>query len=179
MEAHVLIAPSAALLGVLLGGALTSWNQGRLEREKRRHARGDALAKELLTASQQLTISVASSLHSMCWLCWLAATGPEKLTQVKIDQYDEEQHETLPKILGYLSTLAALDLQLYDMLRPHVDKVFALDATIGESGLAFSADSPGATAALAEHYRSMVDLERKLPRVFADTVRMRVESPLS
>jgi hypothetical protein len=103
--------------------------------------RADALAKELSTAVQQLTISIASAIHSMGWLTWLAAARPDQLTQARIDKYDDEQHSTLPKIFGYLATTAALDTTLYELLRENVQEIFALDAEIGKASRFFKEDA--------------------------------------
>ena len=114
----------------------------------------------------------------MCWLTWLAATRQDQLTQARVDKYDDEQHATLPKILGYLSTTAALDSELYQMLRNRVDRVFRLDAKIGTAGLSFKDDASGAAQALAAYYVRMSKLERQLPRSLGDIVGARLRSPI-
>jgi hypothetical protein len=113
----------------------------------------------------------------MCWLTWLAAARPEQLTQARIDKYDEEQHATLPKILGYLSTTAALDSILYHMLSEHVDEVFRLDAEIGRAGLSFKEDAGAAAKELAAYYVKMTELERQLPWSLGDIVGKRLRAP--
>ena len=180
-----LTAPIATLLGAgvglaggVIGGALTVWHQRRLERDKAVNARADAVAKELAGGVQQLTISIASALHSMCWITWLAANRPERLTQKRIDKYDAEQHATLPKILGYLSTTAALDLELYHKLRPRVDEIFRLDAAIGKAGLSFKEDAAAAARALASFYLEMTEMERQLPLLLGDIVGKRLRAPI-
>ena len=167
-----------SLTGVLVGGGLTVWHQRRLEREKIENARADAIAKELSSAVQQLTIHVASAVHSMCWLTWLAARRPDQVTQERIDKYDAEQHITLPKILGYLTTTAALDAQFYDKLREQADEVFRLDAEIGEAGLAFVTNPSGTATALAAYYEPMLLLERRLPVTLGNVVGARLSAPL-
>jgi hypothetical protein len=127
-------------IGGAIGGLLTVWHQRGLERDEQ-SKRADALAKELSTAVQQLTISIASAIHSMGWLTWLAAARPDQLTQARIDKYDDEQHSTLPKIFGYLATTAALDTTLYELLRENVQEIFALDAEIGKASRFFKEDA--------------------------------------
>jgi hypothetical protein len=165
------------LTGVVIGGLLTVLHQRRLEKDKALNARADALAKELAGAVQQLTISLASAVHSMCWLTWLAATRPDQLTQMKIDKYDDEQHVMLPKILGYLSTTAALDVKLYHTLRERVDEVFGLDAKIGEAGLSFKENPAASAAKLAAYFVESNKLERQLPRSVGDIVGARLRTP--
>src|SRR4051794_2714118 len=109
--------PMATVLGALVGAGagiagalLTTWLQLRLERRRSHQTREDAIAKELSGAVQQLTIKMASSVHSMCWLTWLAESGPDRVQQANLDAYDTEQHKFVPEILGYLSTVAAVDV---------------------------------------------------------------------
>lgn len=179
-----LTAPIATLIGAIVAlsggiaiGLLTVWHQRSLERDKAGNARADALARELAGAVQQLVINIASALHSMCWLTWLAAARPDQLTQSKIDKYDDEQHETLPRILAYLATTAALDMKLHDELRKTVDEVFDLDSEIGRAGLNFRDDAAGTARTLATYYEKMRDLERNLPRSLGDVVGTRLRAP--
>jgi hypothetical protein len=158
---------------------MTVWHQRRLERDKALNARADAVVKELAAAVQQLTISVASALHSMCWLTWLADTRPDQLTQARIDKYDDEQHINLPRILGFLGTTAALDLDLYQQLRVHVDEVFRLDAEIGRAGLEFK-DAPDAAATqLGSYNQQTTQFEKRLPLLLGDIIGGRMRSPQS
>jgi hypothetical protein len=88
MDFSTLSAPVATVIDAVVGlsgglirGLLTVWHQRGLERDRAINARADALAKELSTAVQQLTISIACAIHSMCWLTWLAAARPDQLTE--------------------------------------------------------------------------------------------------
>jgi hypothetical protein len=68
--------------------------------QPQKRARDDALTADLRNALQQLILTIASSVHSMCWLTWLANTDLAKVTKARIDQYDNEMHKLLPQFLG-------------------------------------------------------------------------------
>jgi hypothetical protein len=170
---------SIGLVGVLIGGLLTVWHQRRLERDKASYVRSDTRAKETSAAAQQLAISMASAVHSACWLTWLAGTRPDALTQGRIDKYDEEQHATLPKVLGYLSTLSALDPGLYAALRPEADELFKIDAEIGEIGLEFSKDPLDTARRLAEYHPRMLAMEREIPERLGGVLGDRLQMPVA
>ncbi len=102
IEPSVLLAqpsPYSTVLGAVIGAtaailaaALTSWRLLHLERiritenrefERSRleSSREDVLSTELADAVQQLAIKMATALHSMCWLTWLARTAPDQVTK--------------------------------------------------------------------------------------------------
>lgn len=176
--------PVATLLGALvgatvgIGGALlTTWLQLRLDRRRTAQAREDAIGKEFAAAVQQLTIRMASALHSMCWLTWLAVNRGDRLTQSNLDAYDAELHKLLPEVLGYMSTVAALDQGVYEKLVPHVNELFTLDARIGSAGLSLDRNREAAVGELADCYEAMSDFEHRLPLLVGNIVSDRLRQP--
>ena len=184
MEPSSLTAPIATVLGALVGASagisgalLTTWLQLRLEQRRSRQSREDAIARELSGSIQQLTTRMASSVHSMCWLTWLAATRGDRVTQANLDAYDAEQHRILPEILGYMGTVAAVDVGVYQALKPHVDEIFMLDGRIGSIGLSLDRDHETAVRELAGCYLTMTRLEQSLPTVVGNIVSERLREP--
>jgi hypothetical protein len=71
MDFSTLSAPIATVLGALVGATagisgalLTTWLQLRLDRRRAAQTRDDSVAKAFAEAAQQLTIKMASALHS-------------------------------------------------------------------------------------------------------------------
>ena len=171
------IAGLTALVGVVIGGLLTVWHQRQLEKDKAENARADALAKELAAAVQQLAISMASAVHSMLWLAWVAHARPDRLSQVRIDKYDDEQHVSLPKILGFLSTATALDTKIYAPLRKRVERIYGYDVAIAAAGLRFKDDPVGAAKELGALRDELIEFEHELPLAIGDIVGERLRDP--
>jgi hypothetical protein len=184
MDFSTLSAPIATVLGALVGATagisgalLTTWLQLRLDRRRAAQTRDDSVAKAFAEAAQQLTIKMASALHSMCWLTWLAVNRGDRLTQANLDAYDAEIHKLLPEVLGYMSTVAALDSEAYEQLVPHVNELFALDGRIGQAGLHLDRDREKSIRQLADCYEPMTDFEHRLPRLVANIVGERLRTP--
>ena len=175
-------APTATILGALVGaasgitgGLITVWLQLRLERAKWPKAREDALVQDLREAIQQLTVRMASALHSMCWLTWIAEERVTRVTAERIKSYDDDLHKLLPEIMGFLSTVAALDKDAYTRLSPIADKIYEVDYEIGKASLLFEESPAEGGKALVKCYRMASALERQLPKRIADIVSERVE----
>ena len=172
----------AGLSGAIAGIAAAIITALLLHKNEKRRIKEDrekAISEDLSEASQNLTIKMAASLHSMCWLTWLARYGPNRVDQDRIDLYDEEQHKILPEIFGYLSTVAIIDADIYEKLKPLAYKIFALDAYIGEACLLLESDPDRMIRELANAYEAMVTLEVQLPKIISNVVghRMRAELP--
>jgi hypothetical protein len=140
--------PSEAyvLIGVAVGGTIciitTYLNQRahrKLEREKLREARKDALLKELGTRFQAVAMDFSAAAHSMCSLTWQAAHG--NMTQSMIDDYHAEMREILPRLISGKIMVSALDTKLGDQLDMYVDLAHEVDERIGIACLAFAKDN--------------------------------------
>jgi len=162
-----------ALIGAsaVVGGALlNNQRQARLEREKWLRGLSDAFDKDLRSAVKELATELAKAAHSMCWLCWLARYGPSRLTQERIDKYDEEIHALLPRIFGLHAVIAGMDQKVHADLAPLVDLAIEIDATIGAAGLQFVSGKPESALELAKCLDESIALEKELPRVIAKTI---------
>ncbi|MEK6286299.1 MAG: hypothetical protein AABO57_11200 [Acidobacteriota bacterium] len=162
-----------ALIGALavVGGALlNSQRQARLEREKWLRGLSDAFANDIRSAVKELATDLAKASHSMCWLCWLARYGPSRLTQKRIDQYDEEIHALLPRITGLHAVIAGMDQRVYADLARLVEQAIEMDAAIGDAGLRYVSGKPETAAELAKYHDKSAALEKELPRVVAKAI---------
>src|SRR5688572_11831115 len=105
--AAAVIGASIGATAALLGGVLNAWLQLRLERTRWPKLREDAIAAQYRDAVRVTATTIASALHSMCWLTWAARERAVTITQTKIDAYDAEMHQLLPQITGSLAAIAA------------------------------------------------------------------------
>jgi hypothetical protein len=134
------------LAGAAIGGGIsiitTFFNQRRqrkLEREKLREGRKDALLRELGTCFRTVAVDFSSAAHSMCWLTWQADHG--NMTQKMIDDYNAEIHAILPKLIGGKIMIGALDPELGDQLDLFVDLTHEVDEKIGIACLTYAKDN--------------------------------------
>jgi hypothetical protein len=138
-EAYVLI---GAALGGLISIVTTFLNQRahrKLEKEKLREARKDALLKELGARFQAVAMDFSAAAHSMCSLTWHAAQG--NMTQTLIDDYNAEMRAILPKLIGGKIMVSALDTELGEQLDMYVDLAHEVDERIGIACLAYAKDN--------------------------------------
>ena len=166
----ILSAVIGAAAGIV-GGGLSGQRQARLEREKWFRGVSDAFTTELRSSVKELTTKLADATHSMCWLCWLASFGAERLTQERVAQYDNEMHVLLPQITGLHAVIAGMDYDVYLKLKPLVEQLLKLDGMIGDAGLDFVPDEPKSANKLAELLKQANSLERTVSEVVADAIR--------
>ena len=78
-----------------------------------------------------------------------------------------------------ISTVAIIDADIYEKLKPLAYKIFALDAYIGEACLLRESDPDRMIRELVNAYEAMVTLEVQLPKIISNVVghRMRAELP--
>lgn len=125
------IGASVTLISTLLTTFLAGWRQERTEGQKHIWAVEDANSAKLDDALTQMTIKLATALHLMCWVTWLAAKGPARFTEERADGYDREMHLLLPEISSWSSIIAALDIEAFRKISKLVDEIYELDVRIG------------------------------------------------
>lgn len=91
----VLIAVIGAISGIV-GGGLSGKRQASIEREKWIRNVSESFKTELRSTVKKLITKMAAAAHSMCWLCWIAKYGPNKLTLERVTIYDQEMHDLIP-----------------------------------------------------------------------------------
>jgi hypothetical protein len=165
------IAAFSGLTGALTTAYLGGWRQERLEANKRYWSLEDAKVKRLDDTFSQLTVKLASALHSMCWITWIAYEAPARVTQEQVTAYDNEMHTILPEILGSWSQIASLSMEAHSLAEPAVRSVFRLDAEIGKVCLDIVDQQAKAAQALADLHPVCVEKEQALPLLMADIVR--------
>jgi hypothetical protein len=138
------------------------------EQVKAAIAAQSAIGGELRKSVQELTVSMASMMHSMCWLTW-AAMRQGEFTEEKVEQYDDEVHKLSPDIVGHMTSVAALDPAVYEKIEPLVRELFAMDAEIGDACIAWRSNHFD-----GEHVRRLqsdsVAMMYRLPRKIAGIV---------
>lgn len=155
----------------IIGGGLTARKHARLERDKWKRNINDTFRSELRTCIRELTTKIAAAIHSMCWLCWLAKFGADRLTQEQIDQYDNEIHTLLPQITGYHAVMASMDFRAYELFKPLISEIIQLDDKIGQASLIFKPGNSASAKHLADLHLDYLDLETKISRVVSEAVR--------
>ena len=156
--------------GIVSGVVAARW-QSKIESEKWIRQKGDTFESQLLNNVRDFTTSIASALHSMCWLCWLAENGPERLTRMNIKLYDEEMHVMLPRIAGISAVIAGMDYQMYEKIMPVVTDIYKLDVAIGLAGLEYQECQPNTAKALATHFQGSVQLNNTFSHRIAQAIR--------
>jgi hypothetical protein len=145
-EAYALLGAAVGALISIATAYLTQRGQRKLEREKLREARQDAMLRELGRCFQTMATDFGSAAHSMCWLTWQASHG--NMTQEMIDKYNAEMHESLPKLVGGKTMIWALDPKLGDQLDEYIQLAYEVDEKIGMACLTFGKDSAAGLAEL-------------------------------
>ena len=134
------------LAGAAIGGGISIMTiyfsqrgQRRLEREKLREERKDALLGELGECFQRVAIDLGAAAHSMCWLTWQATHG--NVSQKLIDDYNAEIHAVLPRLVGGKIMIWSLDPGLGDRLDLFVDLAHEVDEKIGIACATYAKDN--------------------------------------
>lgn len=144
-----------------------SWEAWAKQRE-------DAIAAEYRKEVRIAATTMASALHSMRWLTWTAHEKPSAITREKIEDYDKEMHQLLPKITGSLAAIAALDSDTYRSFRSVAEGLFALDDRISMTCLEFSDKDSKCINSLKECWEEALVMDRRLPQAIENLVVDRV-----
>jgi hypothetical protein len=144
-----------------------SWQAWAKQRE-------DAIAAQYREEVRSAATAMASALHSMRWLTWAVREKPAAITPEKIDRYDKEIHELLPKITGSLATIAAFDFPTYNDLRSLAEQLFELDDRISTTCLEFDYKDSDCISSLKKCWEEAQAMDRRLPQAIADIIVQRV-----
>jgi hypothetical protein len=85
------------------------------------------------------------------------------MNQARIDKYDVELHELLPKIVGLHAVVSSIKPHAYRRLKEFIDEIYEVDRLLGEATLEFEEGHPESAAALAALRSRARGLEDKLP----------------
>lgn len=92
------------------------------QRDSRRTADVSALRKEVAT----VFTGIFAIQHAMNWVAWFARHSPNEIDGEIVKRYDTEVHAAYPRLLGALTTVAALNLSMHNELQKILKRVYAL-----------------------------------------------------
>jgi hypothetical protein len=172
----VIIAAAIGALAGFGGALLNAWCQSRLEQAKWRRTRDDEHTKELRDSLQNFATKLASGVHAMSWLTWLAKEKPSRLNEERINQYNNDIHGLLADITGLKAKIISLDKTANEQVAQLAKEVYALDAKVAKAGLQFDVDRETCISELAALYDKVSNMEDKIPIASARIVETYVEN---
>ncbi len=101
--------------------------------------------------------------HEMEWLTWHAEYRPQAVDPAMIGRYEAAVHGAFPKALSAMAIVASLDLELYLLLRPLADEVYAVEGEIALAAKDLETDREGSMAELTGLKAKSTSLYQKLP----------------
>jgi len=177
----------ATLLGAVVGGlaafAGSAWaqrKQERLDAARWRRGREDYVSREIVRVFQELSVEIASALHGMLWLLWLADEKPDALTEERIRAYDVHINGILPKIIGAHAVLASLDPVLAEDLSAFKKEIMNLDWRVSRACLDLESRRAQVVEELQELFTYAGGIERglsgSLSALLAERLRQRARN---
>ena len=171
------------VIGVAVGGAVciiaTYLNQRayrKLERERLRETRKDALLKELGTRFQAVAMDFSAAAHAMCALTWQATH--DNMTQKLIDDYNADMRTILPRLISGKIMVSALDANLGEQLDLYVDLAHEVDEKIAIACLAYAKDSADGLAQLKTLHVAATDFDEIIYKKMGEVASGKAASPL-
>jgi hypothetical protein len=113
--------------------------------------RASEYKKEVRLAVAELTRVLGSAGHSINWLTWKARFTPSEFGEQAIHDYNTEMHRELPKILGSLAVVSALDADAWQKVRPLANDLLMLDAKVASAAAGFYTDRAKSVEAVGMH----------------------------
>ena len=136
-----------------------------------RRERAAEYKKEVRLAVAELTRSLGTAGHSIDWLTWKAQFTDTGYSKESIGQYNAEMHKELPKILGDLAVVSALDRDVYLKVRPLVRELLTLDAAVAKETVTFDADQTASAQAVAKYLEGANEFSATLDERVADILK--------
>jgi hypothetical protein len=146
------------IAGALIGGA-SILVAGLLEARRQRLAEQ---RKEVQLAVASLTRTLGEAAHSIQWLAWKAKFTPRELNEAAIASYNKEMHRSLPKILGDLAVVSALDIDLFAKMVALAKELYELDAAMAMAAADFGSNPARSTLLMAQHVEPTLTFYREL-----------------
>jgi hypothetical protein len=163
---------TAALLGALIGAvtALVSATITNVVALRNERARQDAAKQATYVEALRRDTAVAFTelfaiQHAINWITWFAENDPRAIDNEMIASYNSETHGAYPRLLGAMAAVAALNLRVYQELRPLMQEVYDLEEHIALAlrGVNARRDRDAAMLRLRDGLRKAYALERRLP----------------
>jgi hypothetical protein len=173
---------TAALVGAAIGATtvfissyLTFRYQLRLEEQKSKIAREDALDKELRSYGAEVIREMFSALHSMAWIAWHAykqkELGIALINDELISQYHQEIHSAVPRLLGHLAAVDSVDKRAYKELSDRWDELQELENRIANTLVRYQSLPDESLRTLAEYHPEIMGLYKSVPQNLADIMK--------
>jgi uncharacterized membrane protein len=168
------IATSVSAIIALIGTLVQNQRTLRLQRthfiEERDEKRRQFLIDKLHMVAQELATNIASALHSICWLTWIADNNRSALTDRVIKKYNDEMHALLPKILGLEASLGPIDPKKMNVMEGYISRVETLDVKVSQAVLALDSSDPKTYAKLAGYNDEACKLLNELAKQLANLI---------
>jgi hypothetical protein len=107
-------------------------NRSLEEFKTRLTTEGESL-RSIRLAVAELAKRLAAANHCICWVCWTAQHAPENFNAAGLDKYEGEIHLLLSEIVGARVVLSALSKSVHDQISPLINKLYQLDAEMGNA----------------------------------------------
>jgi len=124
---------TAALAGALIGaatalvsGVLTGYVTLRNERTRNREAKRASHVQAVREHTAVFFAELFAIHHAANWIAWFAEHDSDALDEAMVEFYDTETYRAFPKLLGATAMVAALNLNVYDELKPLMIGVYQL-----------------------------------------------------
>lgn len=128
---------TAALLGALIGavaavgsGALTNMATSRNEQAQHREDRHTAYVETLRQHTAVAFTEMFALQFAAHMAAWFAKCDPRAVDQQLVSSYDTESYRAFPKLLGSMAMIAALNLRVYQELRPLILEVYRVSDAV-------------------------------------------------
>lgn len=117
------------------------------------------LKSELRQAVKEFTVGAGGMLHSICWLTWDCKMR-KRLNDEMVRSYDIEAHKLSPQIVSQLAVIAMLNPEVHEKLGPLADRIFRLDAAVGNAVIETERDSASGLKLLTTIHHEASEFER-------------------
>lgn len=166
-----LAGPTVALVAALIAAAVALRNESRKRSQERHLAELTTVRTQAADTFKQMFVLQ----HEVNWLTWHARFNADAVDTRMLDGYEAAVHACIPRLLGSLSVLASLDLELYAELDDVARPLFALEAKAAFQAARCRDDDQRdlALAALAAMFADATGLWDSLPTQMASAMRRR------
>jgi hypothetical protein len=113
---------AAALAAALITGVYLL----RTERLRRKNEQALAAQHELRSRTSAAFAELFALQHEIEWLSWHATKDRTSVDHDVIQDYHAAVHTIFPRLLGAMAGVAALDLDLYEKLRPLAGQLYVV-----------------------------------------------------
>jgi hypothetical protein len=140
----VVIGALVGAIAVFAGQLVAARTALRVEERKAELAREDTRSKaeqeahatwarELKAVVTEVSLLLYSFVHSEGWVGWHGKNDPKAVNRELLGQYQNEVHESFPRLLNTLMVIGSMHEPTHDVLEPLAKAVLSLDVKIGKA----------------------------------------------